>query len=81
MGQLEVHTFDAVIVGAGGAGLGAPREGRVRTANRYPSASVPIPARPRADRRGAGERRRGPPEWHAFDTVKGATISWTRGPP
>lgn len=70
-----VHEFDAVIVGAGGAGLyAALRAGsRVRTA--VVSKAHPLRSHTGAAQGGIGaalgnvEPDR--PEWHAFDTVKG----------
>ncbi|MDH4197006.1 MAG: FAD-dependent oxidoreductase, partial [Candidatus Aminicenantes bacterium] len=72
---MEVHTFDAVIVGAGGAGLYAAlrASGKVRTA--VLSKVHPLRSHTGAAQGGIGaalgnvEEDR--PEWHAFDTVKG----------
>jgi len=70
-----VHTYDAVIVGAGGAGLRAAIEAseRVRTAvisKLYPTRSHTGTAQGGvcAALANVEEDR---PEWHAFDTVKG----------
>ena len=75
MGQMEVRIYDAVIVGAGGAGLYAAlrASGRVRTA--VLSKVHPLRSHTGAAQGGIGaalgnvEEDR--PEWHAFDTVKG----------
>ena len=74
-GPVVVHDYDAVIVGAGGAGLcAALRAGRrVRTA--VLSKVHPLRSHTGAAQGGIGaalgnvEEDR--PEWHAFDTVKG----------
>ena len=74
------HTYDALVIGAGGAGMRAAIElsDQVRTAvisKLYPTRSH----RRRAGRRCAalGNTEEDSPEWHAFDTVKGATTSPT----
>jgi succinate dehydrogenase flavoprotein subunit len=75
MAPIQVQTFDAVIVGAGGAGLYAAlrASGRVRTA--VLSKVHPLRSHTGAAQGGIGaalgnvEEDR--PEWHAFDTVKG----------
>ncbi len=69
------HTYDAVIVGAGGAGLRAAIEcaGRVRTAvisKLYPSRSHTGAAQGGMCA-ALGNVEDDNPEWHTFDTVKG----------
>ena len=69
------HTYDAVIVGAGGAGLRAAIEaaGRVRTAvisKLYPTRSHTGTAQGGVCA-ALGNVEEDHPEWHAFDTVKG----------
>jgi succinate dehydrogenase / fumarate reductase flavoprotein subunit len=69
------HTYDAVIVGAGGAGLRAAIEasGRVRTAvisKLYPTRSHTGAAQGGMCAALANVEEDSP-EWHAFDTVKG----------
>ena len=69
------HTYDAVIVGAGGAGLRAAIEcaGRVRTA--VISKLYPTRSHTGAAQGGMcaalGNVEEDNPEWHTFDTVKG----------
>src|SRR5919206_609415 len=69
------HTYDAVIVGAGGAGLRAAIElsDRVRTA--VISKLYPTRSHTGAAQGGVcaalGNTEEDHPEWHAFDTVKG----------
>jgi succinate dehydrogenase / fumarate reductase flavoprotein subunit len=69
------HTYDALIVGAGGAGLRAAIEasGRVRTA--VISKLYPTRSHTGAAQGGVcaalGNMEEDSPEWHAFDTVKG----------
>ena len=71
----EIHTYDAVIVGAGGAGLRAAIEasGRVKTA--VISKLYPTRSHTGAAQGGVcaalGNVEEDYPEWHAFDTVKG----------
>jgi succinate dehydrogenase / fumarate reductase flavoprotein subunit len=70
-----VHTYDAVIVGAGGAGLRAAIEAtdRVRTAvisKLYPTRSHTGTAQGGMCA-ALGNVEEDYPEWHAFDTVKG----------
>ena len=70
-----VHTYDAVIVGAGGAGLRAAIEtaGAVRTAvisKLYPTRSHTGTAQGGMCA-ALGNVEEDSPEWHAFDTVKG----------
>jgi succinate dehydrogenase / fumarate reductase, flavoprotein subunit len=69
------HTYDAVIVGAGGAGLRAALEtsGNVRTAvisKLYPTRSHTGTAQGGMCA-ALGNVEEDSPEWHAFDTVKG----------
>ncbi len=69
------HTYDAVIVGAGGAGLRAAIEaaGQVRTAvlsKLYPTRSHTGTAQGGVCA-ALGNVEEDHPEWHAFDTVKG----------
>ncbi|HYY08608.1 MAG TPA: succinate dehydrogenase flavoprotein subunit [Actinomycetota bacterium] len=70
-----IHTYDAVIVGAGGAGLRAAIEtsGRVKTA--VISKLYPTRSHTGAAQGGVcaalGNVEEDHPEWHAFDTVKG----------
>jgi succinate dehydrogenase / fumarate reductase flavoprotein subunit len=70
-----IHTYDAVIVGAGGAGLRAAIEasGRVKTA--VISKLYPTRSHTGAAQGGVcaalGNVEEDYPEWHAFDTVKG----------
>ena len=70
------HTYDAVIVGAGGAGLRAAIEasGRVETAvisKLYPTRSHTGATGRR--RRALGNVEEEYREWRAFDTVRGGT--------
>ena len=71
----EIHTYDAVIVGAGGAGLRAAIEasGKVKTA--VISKLYPTRSHTGAAQGGVcaalGNVEEDYPEWHAFDTVKG----------
>jgi succinate dehydrogenase / fumarate reductase flavoprotein subunit len=69
------HTYDAVIVGAGGAGMRAAIEasGRVKTAvisKLYPTRSHTGTAQGGMCA-ALGNVEEDSPEWHAFDTVKG----------
>ncbi|MBI4260301.1 MAG: FAD-binding protein, partial [Actinobacteria bacterium] len=69
------HTYDAVIVGAGGAGLRAAIEasGRVKTAvisKLYPTRSHTGTAQGGVCA-ALGNIEEDSPEWHTFDTVKG----------
>ncbi|HEV8572139.1 MAG TPA: succinate dehydrogenase flavoprotein subunit [Actinomycetota bacterium] len=71
----QVHTYDAVIVGAGGAGLRAAIEAsdRVRTAvisKLYPTRSHTGTAQGGMCA-ALGNVEEDSPEWHTFDTVKG----------
>ena len=69
------HTYDAVVVGAGGAGMRAAIEasGKVRTA--VISKLYPTRSHTGAAQGGVcaalGNMEEDYPEWHAFDTVKG----------
>jgi succinate dehydrogenase flavoprotein subunit len=73
--MVTTHTYDAVIVGAGGAGLRAAIEasGSVRTA--VISKLYPTRSHTGAAQGGVcaalGNVEEDSPEWHAFDTVKG----------
>ena len=77
------HTYDAVIVGAGGAGLRAAIEtsDRVRTA--VISKLYPTRSHTGAAQGGVcaalGNMEEDYPEWHAFDTVKGIRGTTARG--
>jgi succinate dehydrogenase / fumarate reductase flavoprotein subunit len=78
MSRPQKHEFDAVIVGAGGAGLYAALEAsRARGANRTAVISklLPIRSHTGAAQGGIGASlgniEEDKPEWHAFDTVKG----------
>lgn len=70
-----VHEFDAVIVGAGGAGLYAALEASVGVKTAVISKLFPMRSHTGAAQGGIGaalgnvEEDR--PEWHAYDTVKG----------
>jgi succinate dehydrogenase / fumarate reductase flavoprotein subunit len=70
-----IHTFDAIVVGAGGAGLYAALEASKRARTAVISKLHPIRSHTGAAQGGIGaalgnvEEDR--PEWHAFDTVKG----------
>jgi succinate dehydrogenase / fumarate reductase flavoprotein subunit len=69
------HTYDAVIVGAGGAGLRAALEasGQIRTAvisKMYPTRSHTGTAQGGMCA-ALGNVEEDSPEWHAFDTIKG----------
>jgi succinate dehydrogenase / fumarate reductase flavoprotein subunit len=71
----QTHTYDAVIVGAGGAGLRAAIEaaGSVRTAvisKLYPTRSHTGTAQGGMCA-ALGNVEEDSPEWHAFDTIKG----------
>jgi succinate dehydrogenase / fumarate reductase, flavoprotein subunit len=71
----QTHVYDAVIVGAGGAGLRAALEasGRVRTAvisKLYPTRSHTGTAQGGMCA-ALGNVEEDNPEWHAFDTIKG----------
>jgi succinate dehydrogenase / fumarate reductase flavoprotein subunit len=73
--MVTTHTYDAVVVGAGGAGMRAALEasGRVRTA--VISKLYPTRSHTGAAQGGVcaalGNVEEDSPEWHAFDTVKG----------
>ena len=72
---MPVHDYDAVIVGAGGAGLYAALEASKRARTAVLSKIYPMRSHTGAAQGGIGaalgnlEEDR--PEWHAFDTVKG----------
>jgi succinate dehydrogenase / fumarate reductase, flavoprotein subunit len=73
--HIVIHDFDAVIVGAGGAGLYAALEASKGAKTAVLSKLYPIRSHTGAAQGGIGaalgniEEDR--PEWHAFDTVKG----------
>ena len=72
---MPIHDYDAVIVGAGGAGLYAALEASKRARTAVLSKIYPMRSHTGAAQGGIGaalgnlEEDR--PEWHAFDTVKG----------
>lgn len=70
-----IHTFDAVIVGAGGAGLYAALEASQTAKIAVISKLYPIRSHTGAAQGGIsaslGNIEEDKPEWHAFDTVKG----------
>lgn len=70
-----IHTFDAVIVGAGGAGLYAALEASQTTKTAVISKLYPVRSHTGAAQGGIsaslGNIEEDKPEWHAFDTVKG----------
>ncbi len=77
MTNTHIHQFDAVIVGAGGAGLYAALE----VAEHMENAAVLSKIYPSRSHTGAaqggvgaalGNREPDSPEWHMFDTVKGS---------
>jgi succinate dehydrogenase / fumarate reductase flavoprotein subunit len=69
------HTYDAVIVGAGGAGLRAAIESSDRVKTAVISKLYPTRSHTGAAQGGVcaalGNVEEDSPEWHAFDTVKG----------
>ena len=77
MSKPLLHEFDAVIVGAGGAGLYAALEASHASGNRTAVLSKLLPIRSHTGTAqggiGAalGNVEEDKPEWHAFDTVKG----------
>ncbi len=77
MSKPQTHEFDAVIVGAGGAGLYAALEASSTPGNRTAVLSKLLPIRSHTGTAqggiGAalGNVEQDNPEWHAFDTVKG----------
>ncbi|MBN1359119.1 MAG: succinate dehydrogenase flavoprotein subunit [Sedimentisphaerales bacterium] len=77
MSKTQTHEFDAVIVGAGGAGLYAALEASSIPGNRTAVLSKLLPIRSHTGTAqggiGAalGNVEEDNPEWHAFDTVKG----------
>ncbi|MGD2295701.1 MAG: succinate dehydrogenase flavoprotein subunit [Candidatus Aminicenantes bacterium] len=70
-----IHTFDAVIVGAGGAGLYAALEASRTARTAVLSKLYPIRSHTGAAQGGIsaalGNIEEDKPDWHAFDTVKG----------
>ncbi len=70
-----IHTFDAVIVGAGGAGLYAALEASQTAKTAVISKLYPVRSHTGAAQGGIsaalGNIEEDKPEWHAFDTVKG----------
>ncbi len=70
-----IHTFDAVIIGAGGAGLYAALEASQKAKTAVISKLYPIRSHTGAAQGGIsaslGNIEEDRPEWHAFDTVKG----------
>jgi succinate dehydrogenase / fumarate reductase flavoprotein subunit len=70
-----IHEFDAVIVGAGGAGLYAALETSMKVKTAVISKLYPIRSHTGAAQGGIGAAlgnvEEDKPEWHAFDTVKG----------
>ncbi len=70
-----VHTFDAIIVGAGGAGLYAALEASQKAKVAVLSKLYPQRSHTGAAQGGIGAAlgnvEEDSPEWHAFDTVKG----------
>jgi succinate dehydrogenase / fumarate reductase flavoprotein subunit len=70
-----IHTFDAVVVGAGGAGLYAALETSRKAKTAVVSKLYPIRSHTGAAQGGIGAAlgnvEEDKPEWHAFDTVKG----------
>ena len=69
------HTYDAVIVGAGGAGLYTALEASKRVKTAVLSKLYPIRSHTGSAQGGIGAAlgnlEEDKPEWHAFDTVKG----------
>ena len=69
------HEFDAVIVGAGGAGLYAALEASKNAKTAVISKLYPTRSHTGAAQGGIGadlgNMEEDKPEWHAFDTVKG----------
>jgi len=70
-----LHEFDAVIVGAGGAGLYAALEASRKAKTAVLSKLYPVRSHTGAAQGGIGAAlgnvEEDTPEWHAFDTVKG----------
>jgi succinate dehydrogenase / fumarate reductase flavoprotein subunit len=70
-----IHEFDALIVGAGGAGLYAALEASVAARTAVLSKVHPLRSHTGAAQGGIGAAlgnvEEDKPEWHAFDTVKG----------
>src|SRR2546425_6289616 len=69
------HTYDAVVVGAGGAGLGAALEASKEVKTCVVSKLYPTRSHTGAAQGGMcaalGNVEEDYPEWHAFDTIKG----------
>jgi succinate dehydrogenase / fumarate reductase flavoprotein subunit len=69
------HEFEAVIVGAGGAGLYAALESSKKVKTAVLSKLYPIRSHTGAAQGGIGAAlaniEEDKPDWHAFDTVKG----------
>ena len=69
------HTYDAIIVGAGGAGLRAAIEAKEGTRTAVISKLYPTRSHTGAAQGGVcaalSNVEEDSPEWHAFDTVKG----------
>ena len=76
-----VHTYDTVIVGAGGAGLRAAIESSDRVKTAVVSKLYPTRSHTGAAQGGMcaalANVEEDSPEWHTFDTVKVATTSST----
>src|SRR4029079_11885306 len=74
-GMTTVHTYDAVVVGAGGAGLRAAIEASKSVKTCVISKLYPTRSHTGAAQGGMcaalGNVEEDYPEWHAFDTVKG----------
>lgn len=72
---LLIHEFEAVIVGAGGAGLYAALEASKKAKTAVLSKLYPIRSHTGAAQGGIGAAlgnvEEDKPEWHAFDTIKG----------
>ena len=70
-----IHQFDAVIIGAGGAGLYAALEASKNAKTAVLSKLYPVRSHTGAAQGGIsaalGNVEADKPEWHAFDTVKG----------
>ena len=70
-----IHEFDAVVVGAGGAGLYAALETSAKVKTAVVSKLYPVRSHTGAAQGGIGAAlgnvEEDKPEWHAFDTVKG----------
>jgi succinate dehydrogenase / fumarate reductase flavoprotein subunit len=70
-----IHEFDAVVVGAGGAGLYAALETSAKAKTAVVSKLYPVRSHTGSAQGGIGAAlgnvEEDKPEWHAFDTVKG----------